>query len=239
MQPKAILLFSGGKDSLAALLFLRAHWSDITVLWANPGGAHPRLVDYMAQIRARVPHFVEVNGRSREWIARFGWPADVVPVRWTDLEHGADAPRVRFVPYTQCCSANMWQPLRDYIDASGVPLIITGQKGSDALRQRARDREFTDIAGRTYWNPLQTWDDERVLAFLRERGEPLPPGYDDGQSSSSDCWYCTAYLDHNTARLQRMRREEPQRWDLIGPVLAELDAGLCQAHAGVQTALME
>ena len=68
MDRKAILLFSGGKDSLAALLFLRAHWDSITVLWANPGGAHPRLLEYMASIRRRVPHFVEVQGRSREWI---------------------------------------------------------------------------------------------------------------------------------------------------------------------------
>lgn len=216
------LLFSGGKDSLAALLMLRAHWDDITVAWANPGAPDPAALAYIERIAQRVPHFVELRGDQPGWIERNGWPADIVPVRATQVLHGAEPAAVRFAPYTQCCDANMWEPIRRYMADSGCTLCITGQRRAEKLRNRTRDEEFNEIDGIVFWNILNDWTDDQVFGFLRERAEPLPPGYERGARSSSDCWNCTAYLDHNAPRLQALRRDDPTRWEIVRPVLSEL-----------------
>ncbi len=218
-----ILLFSGGKDSLATLLFMCEQWDDLTVLWVDPGAAHPAMREYVGSIAARVPHFVEVKGRQPEFIAQHGWPVDVLPARSAKDAPGVAARPINFIPYQLCCGANLWTPWMQYAQVTGSKLVITGQRKADTMRNHLRDTEICEIGGITYWNPLHSWSDEQVFSYLREQGEPLPPFYTDGATSSPDCWNCTAYLDHNVGRLQAMKRNEPQRWVQIKPVLEELD----------------
>jgi phosphoadenosine phosphosulfate reductase len=221
-----VLLFSGGKDSLAALVSLRDHWEHIEVAWANPGAPHPRVAAYMQAIKRRVPHFVELTGKQPEWVKANGWPVDVLPCRSVLNAPGVAPGRMAFAPYQLCCGANMWRPIAEHIARSGADLVITGQRRADALRNFSRDEEFTTIDGVLYWNILNDWSDAQVFRYLEKQGEPLPPMYADGAASSTDCWNCTAYLDHNAGRIRHMRAAEPDRWQVIKPVLAELDRQL-------------
>lgn len=218
-----VLFMSAGVDSLACLLLLRQHWDRLTVLWSNPGAPHPQTTAYMAGIRARVPNFVEVRGQQPAWIRTHGWPADVVPVRATAAgEVGAGPAPLRFQSYMDCCGANMWSPSSDFVTSTGAGLVITGQRGDEALRNRLRDGERSQLGAVTYWNPLQAWSRAQVLEFLAAQAEPLPPFYADGATSSADCWNCTAYLDHGVGRLGHMRRAEPERFAVVSTVLIEL-----------------
>ena len=217
------LFFSGGRDSLATLLFLRPYWHEITVAWSNSGASPQSMVDYMASIAARVPNFVELRGNQPAWIRANGWPVDVVPVESTAANHGAVVRTIQFAPRTSCCGANMWEPLQRYIQTNRPTLVITGQRLDEVLRNRQRDGEFTKSTdGVTYWNPINAWDETQVMAYLREQGEPLPPGYADGATKSVDCWNCTDYVEHNAERYASMQRNEPEKWEQIHSVLREL-----------------
>jgi PP-loop superfamily ATP-utilizing enzyme len=59
---KAILFFSGGKDSLACLHLLREYWDRVLVVWANPGEALPEL-------RAQMDECAPWSRISSNWAA--------------------------------------------------------------------------------------------------------------------------------------------------------------------------
>ena len=226
----AVLFFSAGKDSLALLLLMQPYWDRITVVWSNPGNPHAETSAYMGRIRELVPHFVEVRGDQPEWIKRNGWPVDVVPVKASSAGAiGYEAPAVRMASYLDCCSANLWEPMRRYVIDTAPTLIIRGQRKDESPRNMMTDAEVTVLGTVTYWHPLHDWTAERVKDYIREQGWELPPFYDIGAESSPDCWNCTAYLDHNLSRLRWMKRERPQMFAQIEPVL-DSQRGHLEAH---------
>ena len=225
-----VLFFSGGKDSLACLLLLREHWDRITVVWSNPGSPHAETVEYMDRIRSIVPHFVELRGDQPSWIAAHGWPVDVVPVKASSAGAiGFEAPKVPMASFLDCCSANLWEPMRRYVAEHKPKLIIRGQRKEESLRNRLTDSEVSVIDGVTYWHPLHDWTSDQVKEYILAAGWELPPFYAIGAESSPDCWNCTAYIDHNLSRLRWMKRERPQMFAEIEPVLDAL-SGHLEAH---------
>ncbi len=220
---RGVLLFSAGKDSLATLLFLREFWDRITVVWSNPGAPHSETVEYMEGIRRRVPHFVEVRGSQPEWIKRHGWPVDVLPVMASDEGEIAAGPQeVKFQSVMRCCSANLWDPMRAYLDEYKPTLVIKGQRREESLRNRMLDAEVSVVNGVTFWHPLHDWTTQQVLRYITEQGELLPPFYALGAESSADCWNCTAYLDHNRTRLRWLRETHPVMFNTMKPALDAL-----------------
>lgn len=218
---RAVLFFSGGKDSLACLLLLEAYWDRLTVVWVNEGAPHPETVEYMMGIAGRVPDFVELRGNQPEWIKQHGWPVDVLPVRASTAgELGAGAGPLRFQSFMTCCEANLWKPMTDYVAHTKPSLLIGGQRRGEPLRNHTRNEELQMVEGGIeYWQPLNDWTTEQVFEYIKEQGEPLPPFYADGATSSPDCWNCTAYLDHNAGRLSIMRKQQPQHYAIVEAVL--------------------
>lgn len=229
---KPTLFFSGGKDSLACLLLLRPFWGQITVAWANPGSPHPETVAYMRRIAAMVPNFVELTGSQPLWIQRHGWPVDVVPVRSSIAgEIGAGIADVKFQSYTDCCWSNMWRPMLEHVKSSGSTLVIMGQRKDEALRNRLRDGVAQVIDGVCYFQPINEWSEADVFEYIQSQGHELPPFYSQGATSSSDCWNCTAYLDHSKGRLANMRTSDPEKFAVIEKVLTSLATTLQRESA--------
>ena len=214
---KAVLQFSGGKDSLACLYLLRPYWDRLTVAWTNTGAAYPETVELMARVRAMVPNFLEITSDQPANIARHGPPADVVAVRAMPqgrvLTQYAGAPVQSFL---ECCSANIWHPMNDAMKAMGATLIFRGQKLSDDRKTAIRSG-YTE-GGVRYVFPIEDWTDADVLAYLKEVGVELPAHYA-YTKTSLDCWSCTAYLNENQGRLAHMREAEPVRWAAYEPRL--------------------
>jgi phosphoadenosine phosphosulfate reductase len=204
---RIVLQFSGGKDSLATLELLRPHWKRLTVAWANSGDPFPETLALMADVRARVPNFVEVRGDQPKHIAELGWPVDLIPVKRTPfgrLMHRDDLPNMQGYPL--CCGANLWEPMRRFVTEQQATLIIRGSKAADD--RRGAERAGSILDGVEFLLPVFGWTDEQTFAFLRREGVEIPEHYAFG-TTSLDCRHCTAFLDENAAKMRFMRERHP------------------------------
>lgn len=216
---RAVLHFSGGKDSLACLHLLRPWWDRVDVLWGNPGAALPETYRFMTAIRQMVPNFHVAFGEQPDWLAAHGIPVDVLPVRSGPGRSFVDVPGMRMQSFVDCCAHNLWAPMDRMTRALGATLVIRGQRDGDALKAPIRSGHVED--GITYCLPIQYWTDDDVMAYLRDVGAELPPTYAAGVKHSVDCWNCTAY-GHQAERFAYLREKHPKDWQALRPLLREV-----------------
>ncbi len=207
---KAVLQFSGGKDSLACLYLLRPWWERVTVLWMNAGAALPETVEQMSRIRELVPHFVEAESNQPEQIELMGMPADVVPVRNTAVgQMFQPNDGVLLQPSWECCAANVWLPMQEAVRKLGATLVIRGQRAEE--RRKAPIKSGHQEHDVTFLFPIEGWSAAMVLEYLAAQGVDLPAHYE-YTATSLDCWSCTAYLDENIGRMKYLREKHPHLW---------------------------
>ena len=194
------LQFSGGKDSLALLNLMEPYWDRLTVYWTNPGDPFPETVALMEQIRAIVPHFVVIEGDVHGSIQNFGLPSDLVPADSTPIGLAARRGGTRIQDRYSCCMRSLMLPMHERMKADGVTLVIRGQKNSDVLRAPIKSGTVED--GIEYLFPLEDWDDARVMAYLAEKGIPVPRFYD-YMNANPDCMHCSAYWEEGRGKYLR------------------------------------
>lgn len=197
MHTDNVIMFSGGKDSMAMLYLLEPLWNDATVLWVNTGAAHESTLAQMAQVAAMVPHFLEARSDVMGFVERNGFPTDMLPVWHSADTHGMLGAKSEFCSALMCCRHNLWLPGWKAVKDMGAKVVYRGQKLADAKQADLADGTVVD--GMTFRFPLAHWSDDDVLAYL---GERAPAYYALGELSSRDCWLCTAYLDKNAQRIQ-------------------------------------
>lgn len=216
---RVALLFSSGKDSAACLELLRPHIERVVVLWSNPGDPYPETLDYMADVRRSVPHFVEAQGIQPEWVRDHGRPVDMVPFESTPMGRltAGNKPAPKLVSLDACCNRNMWGPLWHELKASGATGCVRGDKQADIWRPRLANGDCVD--GIEYHFPLSDWHDPEVFWFL---GDKTPNTYKRGHVASFDCMSCTAYLSHQRGRIAELRHQHPMKFAEVAPVLMYL-----------------
>ncbi|QMV32699.1 phosphoadenosine phosphosulfate reductase [Ralstonia phage Heva] len=214
---KIALQLSGGKDSLACLYIMRPYWDRLTVYWLNTGAAFPETVEQMKAIREMVPHFVEIGGRQPEVIEEFGLPSDIVPVNSTPVGvTAAGDGRALIQDRYSCCLRSLMIPMHERMMQDGVTLIIRGQKDSDRLKAPIKSGDVVD--GIQYLLPIETWDDDDVLSYLKGQGATLPRFYETLRASP-DCISCSAYWEEGRAAY--LKQHHPREHVIY---LARLDA---------------
>lgn len=191
------LQFSGGKDSLACLYLMRSYWDRLTVYWLNTGAAFPETVALADQVRAMVPHFVEIAGDQPGVIAQHGIPSDIVPVNHTPIGimAGASAGPLIQDRYS-CCFKTIMVPIYERMVADGITLIIRGQKNADHLKGTLRSGHVEN--GVEYLFPIEDWTARQVLDYLREQDAQIPRFYE-VMDSAPDCMTCSAYWETGAA----------------------------------------
>lgn len=205
---KIVLMFSGGKDSLACLFLLKKYWDKINVMWVNTGAAFPEIIQLMDKIKEMVPHFTEVTSHQSSYIEAFGYPSDVVPINHTTVgELFTGKKKNKISIYLDCCAANISFPLRDAAALYGATLIIRGQKSCDGHKAPIVSNQV--VGGIQYLFPIQDWSNEDVFAYLRMQDFPLPEFYS-LKATSLDCWNCTAYCADHADKLQYMKKHHPK-----------------------------
>lgn len=205
---KAVLQFSGGKDSTACLVMLRPYLDRITVMWANTGDAFPETIAVMDDVRRNVPNFLEVKSNVASQIAEHGWPVSVLPVTRSVIGRMMDGHEAQpMQPYTQCCYAAIWQPLQQAVLDLGATLVIRGQRLAEATKSPIRSG--TVLGGIEFWFPIEAWSDEDVYRYLHAEGVLLPEHYQETRQSL-DCMHCTGWLPAHRLMLKWMRAAHPE-----------------------------
>jgi phosphoadenosine phosphosulfate reductase len=187
------LQFSGGRDSLAVLHLMQPYWDRLTVYWCNTGDAYPETRELMAQVRAMVPHFVEIAGDQPGVVAQFGIPSDVVPATHAEMGRSmAGGANTLIQDRYHCCARTMMLPTHARMVADGITLIIRGQRADDAIKATTRSGQIVD--GFELLFPIEDWDAARVDAFLSACKVDMPPFYAT-MSSMPDCMTCSAFWE--------------------------------------------
>lgn len=193
---RVALQFSGGKDSLACLYLLRPYWDRLTVYWCNNGDAFPETLALAAQVRALVPHFVEIGGDVQAVQSQCGIPSDVVPAVATPFGRMVGAPGVLIQDRYSCCFQSTMRPLHERMLADGITLIIRGQRNDEELKAPLRSGMVE--AGIEYLFPVEGWSARQVLNYLREQDAPIPRFYE-MLDAAPDCLHCSAYWETGAA----------------------------------------
>jgi 3'-phosphoadenosine 5'-phosphosulfate sulfotransferase (PAPS reductase)/FAD synthetase len=258
---KAVLQFSGGKDS-TALMYLARPWLDrITVIFAETGATFPHLVKHIEDTCERLDANlvvirppIDVHQYTRD----NGLPADVVPVEASAamLPFLKPPPAQLLQPYTQCCGAMLWAPMLRYTRENGVDLVLRGSKASD---RRVGVGPSVEVEGTRYTSPLWDCSDDDVYAYLAQQGATLPEHYgfareeiarEDGRkrpdagerpvgiNDSLDCWLCTAHLAHHGDEKMRFIRENyPDLWPIVAERVTRVQAVLAGEIARISPAM--
>lgn len=208
---RAVLMASGGKDSMACIYLLEKYLPQIIVLWVNTGAGFPEIKKIMADVKAAVPNFIEVTTDQAKQVEQWGYPTETLPVNYTVTGQILSGKKpVKMQSYVACCNTNIWQPAMDAARRTEATLLIRGQRNDELLKGPFRTGDTADGFELLY--PIQDWKREDVLKYLKERGFKIPPHYSLA-ATSLDCWSCTAYCYEHKDKLAYMKKNHPDWHD--------------------------
>jgi 3'-phosphoadenosine 5'-phosphosulfate sulfotransferase (PAPS reductase)/FAD synthetase len=238
---RAVLQFSGGKDSTALLFALRPWLDRIEVVHLDTGGQLPHVAEHVQKVAAAVGAkltIVRPTEPVMQFTERTGLPADVLPIWRTPglawLSRDSVGQLVQ--PAVTCCDAMIFQPLMQHLAATGATLVLRGAKACDARRGVPSG---TVEGGIEVQNPLWNWTDDDVFAYLGQVGAPVLPHYAAGVGDGIDCWACTAFLtaDYGLPRVRHIRDHYPELWPVLRDRLERMRAATAAEWSLVQSAL--
>lgn len=221
---KIALMYSGGKDSTACLYLLKKWWDKIHVVWVNSGAAFPEIIDFMANMRQKLPNFIEVKSNQPNYVEAFGHPTEVLPVNYTAMGQAiGEKQSLKLNSYIDCCATNIWKPAMDAAQKIGATLIIRGQKDCDVKKAPIKSGQIH--GGVEYLFPIEAWTHDEVRDYLGKQ-EFITPPYYHLLASSLDCWNCTAYCYEHKDKLEYMSQHHPELHDKYKEKLQQIYAAV-------------
>ena len=213
LHDKVALLFSGGKDSLAALYLCKPWWDRTYVVWVNTHANFPEMLRFIEHIKRMVPHFVELQSNAQSFVHAHGYPSDVVVGELADGSIYSGAVPTMCSKF-ECCATNVWRPIWEFMKTTDATAFIKGQKRTDHLTAPFIEKFKVGDSEKQLVYPLSDWTDEDVRRYLAcqsvEIDERLRLSH-----SSLDCWFCTAYWDQIKERLEYMDRHHPDKAEFV------------------------
>lgn len=209
---RAVMFFSGGKDSLALLLLCKPYWDRIDVVWVDTGDTYPEVRKYMERIKALVPNFITLHGDQPRFRQKFGLAVDMVPDLYSTLGQACFGYRERvYCSRFECCKANIWDPMMAYLFASKHTAVLRADRASERMKP---DSNF--IGETELFLPIWDWMVEDVYEFLKENGQGLvEERHMMEHGSSLDCMFCLAHSVEVPDRLAYLKKHHKIMYDTL------------------------
>ena len=175
---KAFVLFSGGKDSLGTLFYLRELAkginSDLTAIYVDTTAGLPENTKYVR----RVCRYLQISLK----IVRPKVDYFTLAKKWGIPSFG----------YRWCCRELKIKPIAEYLDAIKEPKVVFD--GIRAAESRVR-RQYIPIWYHPSFkclsvSPIFHWTHDEVVSFINSNG--LPKTLLHSLGTSTECW-CGAY----------------------------------------------
>jgi len=196
---RKIVLFSGGKDSLATLSLCREHYGNLEAVYVDTSaGFFEETVAYVKMIceRLNVPVAVLKPSDFFELVSKWGFPS--VKARW-------------------CCAELKLKPLKKYIEAiREAKVLFTGLRASESSKRRMwfEERVRKGHNPAIYYHPLfkcfsiapiWDWSDRQVEHYLSSKKLPVNPAYRDNVHSLA----CPCVVFKTVKQIEAMRVKKP------------------------------
>ena len=175
---KSFILFSGGTDSLATLIYLRGIAkkvkSDLTAIYVDTTAGLPENAKYVK----RVCKYLGINLKI------------VSPkVDYFTLAKKWGIPSFK---YRWCCRELKIKPIKEYLNTIKEPKVVFD--GIRAAESNAR-RQYIPIWYHPSFkclsvSPIFYWSDEQVISYVNSNG--IPKTFLHSLGTSTECW-CGAY----------------------------------------------
>ncbi len=194
---RAVLAFSGGKESIALAHMLLPWRERVTLIWVDTGMMAPHMRDFVRGYRDQGWTLEEIPSPNllEHWQA-VGIPAEVFPQANVT---GQALPRLQ--PWAACCRSLRQEPMNAYLrEQSGSVAYINGQRRDDLGGATVVGLASQLPASVEVIQPLADWAEPDVFAYIERHGLTLPPQYAQGYADSIECIACPAPM-----KAERMR----------------------------------
>ena len=208
---------------------------DAVALWTDTGASFPHVEKYVRDMCSLYDMELIVARPEKsvlKWQNENGFPADIIP--WDSTPFMEKISKNKFgatlVPYTNCCSVNIWEPMNAAVIASGITHVVRGSKEAD--HHVGVSHGFTEN-GIYYDSPLWDWSDIDVFSYIEKHDIPLPENYKmSSDSDSLDCWCCTAYCGKSgDFRAEFIKEIHPELHDFQSARISSVKATVRSAVA--------
>lgn len=206
---KAVVAWSGGKDSTLVLYLVHQLEPDISVVFNNTGVEYPETVEYIHELAdAWKLNFIETHPDTTFWKvgAKFGYPGGT--------KHGRKKIR-RGTASPHCCYYLKEKPMFDVIRDQGWTCSFDGVTAVESWVRMFVARDKGTCYTNKHWNikkvrPILYWTEDEVFQFFHDERILLNPLYERGMTRVG-CMPCTSYKTWE----EDMKRENPKLYAVV------------------------
>jgi 3'-phosphoadenosine 5'-phosphosulfate sulfotransferase (PAPS reductase)/FAD synthetase len=172
------VLFSGGRDSLCLLLYLKglakSTGAELTAIHIDTTAGFPEVTKYVRMVCRRLGVRLVVVRPKRDYFE--------LAKRWGIPNHSA----------RWCCKELKVKPVRDYLaQVDGFKIVFDGIRAAEsAQRSKYLPIWYHPSFRCLSVSPIIGWSNEEVRSYVKASGLPPSPAADFG--CSAECW-CGAY----------------------------------------------
>jgi len=170
------VLFSGGKDSLSALVYVKKiaerAGKEVVAIHADTTVGLPCNIKYVKKIcRLLKVKLVVVRPKIDYFTLAERWGLPRFQARW-------------------CCHALKIGPVNDYLkNQQQNKIVFDGIRAEESKKRMEMEFiEYNKKLGYLTCHPLLYWTSEDVKMYLEKSGMPINPAYKQGFKRASECW---------------------------------------------------
>jgi 3'-phosphoadenosine 5'-phosphosulfate sulfotransferase (PAPS reductase)/FAD synthetase len=185
-----VINFSGGKDSSAMLSYICENWptANKVCIMADTGWEHKDAIEWSRKICAM--HGLKLNvcrNPNKTFLTmaknRGMFPGMQTRQCTSDLKRGPIQTWIR-------------RNVNDNLIVNATGMRAEESTGRAKLKVLSRDKTMTNSKRTVWnWNPIHKWSENRVRAYLMEKGIPLHPVYNHLKRFS--CRMCIYMTNHD------------------------------------------